>query len=84
MIIPIRCFTCNKVLGDKWNPFIEAVESKKKKSKRNIDNIDIEYIDNSDTNIEKSIEGEVMDDMNIHRYCCRRIMIGNVHIISHI
>ncbi len=21
MIIPIRCFTCNKVVGNKWDPF---------------------------------------------------------------
>ena len=21
MIIPIRCFTCGKLIGDKWDPF---------------------------------------------------------------
>ena len=25
MIIPIRCFTCGNVIGDKWNPFIELI-----------------------------------------------------------
>ena len=23
MIIPVRCFTCGKVIGDKWELFIE-------------------------------------------------------------
>ncbi|MHA1819559.1 MAG: DNA-directed RNA polymerase subunit N [Promethearchaeota archaeon] len=23
MIIPIRCFTCGKLLADKWEPFIK-------------------------------------------------------------
>ena len=29
MIIPIRCFTCGKVISDKWIPFIEKVNEKK-------------------------------------------------------
>jgi len=24
MIIPIRCFTCGKVIADKWEQFLEA------------------------------------------------------------
>lgn len=26
MIIPIRCFTCNKVLADKWNFYMKEAE----------------------------------------------------------
>ena len=34
MIIPIRCFTCGTVTGDKWTPFVkEIMESKNKSSK---------------------------------------------------
>ncbi|MBG02181.1 MAG: DNA-directed RNA polymerase subunit N, partial [Acidimicrobiaceae bacterium] len=32
MIIPIRCFTCGEVIGDKWNPFIQLITEKKNKS----------------------------------------------------
>ena len=28
MIIPIRCFTCGKVLADKWNYYCKEVEKK--------------------------------------------------------
>ena len=27
MIIPIRCFTCGKVIGDKWNKFNSSVNN---------------------------------------------------------
>jgi DNA-directed RNA polymerase I, II, and III subunit RPABC5 len=27
MIIPIRCFTCNKVIGNKWETFIKLKET---------------------------------------------------------
>lgn len=27
MIIPIRCFTCGKVIANKWKPYIEFLRS---------------------------------------------------------
>ena len=39
---------------------------------------------NDDGTIEKTIEGKVLDDLNLHRYCCRRMFLGNVHLISYI
>ncbi len=27
MIIPVRCFSCGKVIGDKWEPFKKRVEA---------------------------------------------------------
>ena len=29
MIIPIRCFTCGKILGDKWNYYQKELEKAK-------------------------------------------------------
>ncbi|KAJ1730352.1 DNA-directed RNA polymerase II subunit L [Coemansia biformis] len=26
MIIPVRCFTCGKVVGDKWEQYLELLE----------------------------------------------------------
>jgi DNA-directed RNA polymerase subunit N (RpoN/RPB10) len=82
MIIPIRCFTCNKVISDKWIPFIEKVNEKKNKNSNSIDDLDIEYIDLKNPN--KSIEGVVMDELGLKRYCCRRMFLGNVHLITYI
>ena len=36
MIIPVRCFTCNKVISDKWVPFIERVNRQKKKVQKQL------------------------------------------------
>ena len=87
MIIPIRCFTCGNVIGDKWVPFIETIMEKKNGSKKPVNgsDVDIEYIDiQEDGTIQKSIEGEVMDELNLHKYCCRRMFLTNVHLISQI
>jgi len=83
MIIPIRFFTCGFVLGDKWIPYVTAVQEEKNKSQAELGSEPgSTYIDLQ--NPEKSIEGEILDEMNIKKYCCRRHMISNVHLISYI
>jgi len=85
MLIPVRCFTCNKVIADKWDPFIDLTSKKKGSSKKNTDDLDIKYIDiTSDGSIERSPEGEALDELGLERYCCRRMFLGNVHLISYI
>lgn len=86
MIIPVRCFTCNNVIADKWNPYIELVKKEKSKSKEEVtSDLDLDYIDvDSGKKVEKSIEGEVLDKLGLHKYCCRRMFLTNVHLISYI
>ena len=76
MIIPIRCFTCGKILGDKWKKYREIID-KEGGGKDTI--IDI----NSKT-INQTPEGKAMDTLNIKRYCCRRIMLGHVDLMKDI
>ena len=83
MLIPVRCFTCGKTISDKWVPFIKSVNEKKDSDTTNdVKDLDIEYINLENPN--KSIEGEVMDELGLHRYCCRRMNLGNVHLITNI
>jgi DNA-directed RNA polymerase subunit N (RpoN/RPB10) len=86
MIIPMRCFTCGNVIADKWNPFIELIMEKKNDSSETVDNtLDIEYIKiKDDGSIKKSVEGKVLDTLEMHKYCCRRMFLTNVHLISQI
>tara|TARA_Y100001958_G_C21240031_1_gene567448 strand:- start:926 stop:1195 length:270 start_codon:yes stop_codon:yes gene_type:complete len=88
MIIPVRCYTCGEVLANKWIPYITAVQNDKSKSEENIDPtknlLELKYLDVTDPNPEKSIEGKILDELNLHKYCCRRMMLGNVHIISYL
>ena len=49
------------------------------------DTMDIKYINIDDgEEVEKSIEGHVLDRLGLHKYCCRRMLLTNVHIISYI
>ena len=84
MIIPIRCWTCGEITGDKWEPFIELVNIEKKKKKKVIigNELDIEYINLNEKKIHKSIEGKILDEFGLTKYCCRRMILGNVNLIS--
>lgn len=59
MIIPIRCFSCGKVVGDKWEPFAKRVTAGENPK-------------------------EVLDDLDLTRYCCRRMIISHVELIDEI
>ncbi len=88
MIIPMRCFTCGEVLADKWVPYVTAIQEEKNKVKEDVDpesnDLELRYIDIHNPKPEGSIEGKIMDEMNLHKYCCRRMMLGNVHIVSYL
>ena len=88
MIIPMRCFTCGEVLADKWVPYVTAIQEEKNKVKEDVDpesnDLELRYIDIHNPKPEVSIEGKIMDEMNLHKYCCRRMMLGNVHIVSYL
>ena len=77
MIIPIRCFTCNNMIGSKWNKYLELLNEK------NIDNTDNILNINKDT---KSIDDitnnkEIFEKLNIKRYCCKRHLLSHVDIL---
>ena len=88
MIIPVRRFTCGEVLADKWIPYITAIQEDKNKIDKEVDSktnyLDLRYIDTNNPSPEKSIEGKILDELDLHKYCCRRMMLGNVHIISYL
>ena len=74
MIIPVKCFTCGKVLGDKYRYYTQEVRKIKSEKDMNIDSVI--YLNSDD--IKKTPDGEVMDKLKITKYCCRR------HILTHV
>lgn len=76
MLIPIKCFTCGKVIANKYFIYIKKVEDIKKE--RNIHD-KIEYLDTSE--IKKTVEGEVLDELNLKDICCRRHFLTHVDIL---
>ena len=76
MIIPIKCFTCGKVLANKYRYY--CLEVKQKKFNKQQENIDIVYLTNE--NQDKSPEAEVLDSLQLFDICCRRHMLTHVDI----
>lgn len=74
MIIPIKCFTCGNVLADKYRYYQRRVRELKIQKNMEIDNI----IYLTKNFINKTPEGEVLDELHLTRYCCRR------HILTHV
>ncbi|KAG7094746.1 hypothetical protein E1B28_005563 [Marasmius oreades] len=57
MIIPVRCFSCGKVVGDKWNAYLDLLGK------------DVS-------------EGDALDELQLKRYCCRRMVLTHVDLIE--
>lgn len=72
MIIPVKCFTCGKVLGDKYLWYTKRVRSLK------TDKNEVAYL--TQYNIEKTPEGHVLDELRLFKICCRRHMLTHVDI----
>lgn len=86
MIIPVRCFTCGKVLGDKWNYYQTKCEEKKNamktKNKESKDDKDEQTDMNDLAFYEKWGYGAILDELGLNRLCCRRHMLGHVELIN--
>jgi DNA-directed RNA polymerase subunit N len=41
MMIPVRCFSCGQVVGDKWEEYSERVNVKKEDSSKVLDDMGI-------------------------------------------
>jgi len=59
MIIPIRCFTCGKVIAHRWETFSQRVS-------------------------EGEPPNDVLDDLGVNKYCCRRMLMSHTELIDEI
>ena len=74
MSIPIKCFTCGNVLADKYRFYQEEVRRKKLAEGKKVDKV----IYFTKENMEKTPEGQVLDDLRLTNVCCRRHMLTHV------
>ncbi len=42
MIVPVRCFSCGKVIGDKWEDFQERTEENNEDAKAVLDDLGLD------------------------------------------
>jgi DNA-directed RNA polymerase I, II, and III subunit RPABC5 len=76
MIIPVKCFTCGMVLGDKFRYYQNEVRRVKLLQGVSVDNV--VYLTKSNT--DKTIEGTTLDNLGLKNVCCRRHMLTHVDI----
>ena len=79
MIIPVRCITCGKVIGDKYLYYKREVEKKRKEMKLPDE---MPILDVNSKTIKKTPEAMVLDELKLNRYCCRRMMLSHVDLID--
>ena len=89
MLIPVRCFTCGKVLANKYEDFLSKIQQKYNEVERNKkveDQVSGLKLDESTaTQIkEKTYEGKVLDELGFNKYCCRSIMLSTVDLTTKI
>lgn len=81
MIIPVKCFTCGKLLADKWEYYKEACDKATQKGgapkKKDGDEQVSKYF-------AEPFKKQILDDLGLDRYCCRRHMLAHVDIIDNL
>lgn len=81
MIIPIKCFTCGNVIANKYRYYQTEVRKRKLAKSVGKDTADIDKVIYLTKEFhEKTPEGEVLDDLNLKKMCCRRHFLTHVDI----
>ncbi|AKH97940.1 DNA-directed RNA polymerase subunit N [Halanaeroarchaeum sulfurireducens] len=60
MMVPVRCFTCGKPVGEHWD----------------------EYKARAATQEGDEDPEEVLDDLGLDRYCCRRMLVSHDDLVD--
>jgi DNA-directed RNA polymerase subunit N (RpoN/RPB10) len=77
MIIPIRCFTCSKVIADKYD-YYHQEKNKLIAAAKNDDrttDADLKFFSDIHTK-------EILDNLGLIRYCCRRSLMSSVDMMD--
>ena len=81
MIIPVRCYTCGKLLSDKYQHYTSELDRKKLAMNTKEDPL---FININSEDIKKTIAGEILDELGLIRICCRKVMLTSINIIDEI
>tara|TARA_B100000242_G_C43018630_1_gene473897 strand:+ start:747 stop:1058 length:312 start_codon:yes stop_codon:yes gene_type:complete len=80
MIIPVRCFGCGFILGNKYDYFMTKVIERKQKLNQKPDRLSV--VNLSSQELKKTIEGAVLDEIGCIRPCCRAKMLAHIPLIE--
>ena len=81
MLIPVRCYSCGKILANKYDYFQNELNRKKLAMNTTEDPL---IINVNASDIKKTIAGELMDELGLTRICCRKVLLTSINIIDEI
>lgn len=92
MIIPIRCFTCNKIIASKYEKYKQLIQEENERrilaQLPKLDNIlsgdDITIDDTDHSSDITKLYKSIFEQIGIERYCCKRCIISHVDLIDKI
>jgi DNA-directed RNA polymerase subunit N (RpoN/RPB10) len=85
MLIPVRCFTCNKVIGHLWEDYQSKIQQAfQELNMEEKDRIIKFKVSKRDQMKDKTFEGKILDELGLNKYCCRSIMISTVDLTKKI
>lgn len=70
MIIPVKCFTCGKVLADKWEFYVK--ETKKLEDEAEQKGMKPDEVSRA----------PIFETLQLDRVCCRRHLLGHVDMME--
>jgi len=83
MIIPVRCFTCGKVLANKWTTYQKRlVESKEAHESEEAESSEPAADGTRPAFLDSHFQKKILDDLGLDRMCCRRHMLSHVDLID--
>jgi DNA-directed RNA polymerase subunit N (RpoN/RPB10) len=83
MIIPVRCFTCAKVIADKWEYYVRRCKELEEQQKNKTDDKDTDNeIQLDKQHYDKTVRQIVFEELGLDRLCCRRMLLGHVDLIE--
>ena len=68
VIIPVRCFTCGKIISDVFENYKKRYDEYKK------------VVDAGEK--PKETPKQILDNLGVERYCCRRMLLTHVDLIG--
>jgi len=68
MIIPVRCFSCGKVIGSSYDEYMKRYNEYRK------------AVDAGEK--PKETPKQILDSLGLDRYCCRRMILSHVDLLK--
>ena len=81
MIIPMQCFSCGKNISNLWEIYQKKLQDEYNKKQLEINSFRETF---HVLPTEKTPEEKILNELGVNRYCCRRMILGNLDLYEKI